>query len=295
MLCTVQETPIDSLEWGAPVKSRAYSNLGDWKVLEVPASEYVRPPEPAARHRANLMMILRDRGSYSDSWYGKGPVADLVRVLRGEMPYQGAEHVVNLTRDLDVPALMSMRRRPSWSHQGTPNLDRAMNGWDTPFRAMERAPGVATSPVVELAVRGAFSGLTTEAHMYWTGAAALALNSVLELSGRRVGISAYVTARRLFTSGAQRHHCIKVRLKEAHELVDPGTLAARLCLPAFFRVFDFCWCSAHDRRISAGMGGAVDPSRSPLFDADREIEVPEITTQKQAQDFLRTVTARWAR
>lgn len=186
----------------------------------------------------------RNMGGDQNGWMGlsgtakrgEKATAATMRLAREGWP-EGAARVLSTAEQIEVPTILSIRRRGTWCDQGdeiemqrvwSGDLDRA---WRMTKKRATRAPTRVRIVLDSLAFAG-----EDAATMAMRGAAAVLLCDAMTAAGYSVEMrSAWQGA------AVDRQFFLSVIVKSFDMPVDIGSLAATVALPSFFRALGHQW------------------------------------------------------
>jgi len=221
-------------------------------------------------YEANSWMGLEER----DLKRGERAVAATMRLCREGWP-RGSELVAKNGEDLDVPTILSIKRKGLWTDQGDDiEMQRVWSGdLDTAWRATKRQASRGPTKV-RIVLDSLSSGGVDSETMAMRGAAAIRLCDALSSNGYSVEM------RSAWQGFRGEQFFLSVTVKSFDMPVDIGSLAATVGLPAFFRALGHLWGPMATKRAARVNGGYevqdLDESR---------FEEPNVLLFKIGQDI----------
>lgn len=192
---------------------------------------------------------------YSREWFGpfKRDYHAATAALQGWEA--GKAEVQRLASALEVPPPVSTVRRIRRADQGDDLVmeDVYAGRLDTAWRVARRDHRATRSREIWLGNMMGVNGRTNGMHLYWRGAAILALADLLTMAGYSVGILSYVEQ-----VGHDEHRRktsrIEVVIKDPLAPLDLGALTGALVNPGFYRVLYWNWCASRPYNLHEGLG-----------------------------------------
>jgi hypothetical protein len=139
-----------------------------------------------------------------------------------------------------IPQAEDITPRFVWGAEGDElDMHRVWDGeLERAWYGRDKGIGPAPRVVRLLTPMGGSAGMSQE-KMFWVGAGALVLTDALERAGYRCELKSYNSS---YHPGGDGHYSIaEVTLKRSSDYVANATLAAGLCLAAWFRAIGFRW------------------------------------------------------
>lgn len=167
---------------------------------------------------------------------GVAKVQDLANELRNAIPE--AEDITPKFQWMDEGDELDMHR--VWDGE----LERSWYGRD-------QGIGPAPRVIRLLTPMGGSAGMSQE-KMFWVGAGALVLTDALERAGYRCELTSYNSCNHY--GGSKHHHIAEVTLKRSDDYVPLASLAAGLCLTAWYRAIGFRWEAFGPVETGSGFG-----------------------------------------
>lgn len=198
------------------------------------------------------------RSYEADSWMGldkrdtrpgERAGAATMRLAREGWP-RGADMVMTHGERLDVPTILSIKRRGVWCDQGDEvEMQRIWSGdLDTAWRTTKKRP--TRSPTrVRIVLDSLASCAVSSETMAMRGAAAIRLCDALTTAGYSVEM------RSAWQGDAKDQFFLSVTVKSFDMPVDIGSLAATVGLPSFFRALGHQWGPMASKQAYGGASG----------------------------------------
>jgi hypothetical protein len=243
---------------------------------------------PPVNRAIRKEMLQTAFAHYGSAWMGGLHSWDEAKVLLEKGWPEGAERLRTLAGKLaaQVPQAKSIRRKLTWADDGDEICrDRLQSGHiEQCWRTMRRSPFVAPQTVAIETTWGGHYGQTAE-ELFWQGAAAAVLTDILEEAGYRVEVYA-----NRVSEWNGKHHCIRVKVKEADMPMRLDGMAAVLCHAGIFRTFGFLCIEQAEFEIGSwghGHGQELNPRAAEMLNGGTEsLHIGAISTESEAVEVI---------
>lgn len=226
------------------------------------AHEYMQDALAAPIWDGNTTLWNQHKTEKGDpDWFGLPGSHDMASItaIVNDGWTDGAARLSRLSDQLELPPVISSRRKLAWMDEGDEFChQRLYSGdvdtmWRRPVRASHQGPSR-----IRIGVQiGANCGISGEA-FFWPGACAVAMADILENAGHRVEVVG-VQINDYHRAAGKPFIKATVVAKEYEAPLNIASLAAVTGLAGFFRSVGFVWmCSKFRHQATSELGHMVD-------------------------------------
>ncbi len=254
-------------------------------------------PRQNRKHREHLLADMQAEGAEENRVWRGGvrSLADAVETLRHGWT-EGAERALQLLDEVaeELPLPVNRRRQRCWSDVGDDlSTDRLYRGQETFWQGFTRPVKAGVMPTLTIAMSWGGNGNLAADQLFWTGAAAVALCSLLDEAAYSTRLVALDAVRwRTSYKGDAQYMVTSVEVKghgDGLVVEDVVTIAAH---PGLYRSLAFAATHLAPWDCGSGLGVSVDvsPLLPAIIDAgllDRpEIVIPALRSRGAAVALL---------